>query len=536
MKIKLKTYIVLIISFFNFILLNNQIVKAETEIDYNKTYKIGVIDFEPYVNLNDKKEVSGYYIDLFDLIAEELNLNYEYVLVNNNEAINKVESGELDFSLGITITSERAERVSFNLNPIALEKFALYTNKDIDEQELYKLNGLRFGTVKGRSTDWILNFFEASNLDVKVVYGESYDEINEFIKDGKIDLLLDSAYKETNYNKIYEFVESQVYIASKKGNKEILNLIDKTIIDLNKKDAKIDKLYNSYFNLEKLKEERSKFLLEIVFKILIVMILLIILIKTLRVKIYEIKIKRALSLGKYKIKYSPIYRVSDKVVVGYEALLKNKKDNIVYSKEFIKDRRKDFIVFKSCIWILKDIIRTSPKIKNTEYFKDKDFYISISIPINQFKYERFICEIIKLAKENKVEKNTICLGIIGRAAINNINDISSNLKKLKEAGFIIALDDFGIEYSNLNIIQDLDIDIIKINKSFTLDLDKSLVKKEIILFISRIAKATNKFVILEGIESLEQEKNIKKIDSDKIYIQGNIYNEPLNINYINKII
>lgn len=535
MKINIKVYL-LIILVFCFTILNYKTVKAESYIDYNKTYKIGVINFEPYVKIDEENNISGYYIDLFDMIANELNIKYEYIAVNNEEAISNLETGELDFSLGITITEERTERILFSIAPIALEKYAIYTRIPINKYEVYKLDGLRFGTIRGRASDWILRFFEASNIEVELVYGNSYEEINNMLDNNKIDFLLDSAYKHSKYNKIYEFVESQVYIASKKGNKEILNLIDKTIIDLNKKDAKIDKLYNSYFNLEKLKEERSKFLLEIVFKILIVMILLIILIKTLRVKIYEIKIKRALSLGKYKIKYSPIYRVSDKVVVGYEALLKNKKDNIVYSKEFIKDRRKDFIVFKSCIWILKDIIRTYPKIKNTEYFKDKDFYISISIPINQFKYERFICEIIKLAKENKVEKNTICLGIIGRAAINNINDISSNLKKLKEAGFIIALDDFGIEYSNLNIIQDLDIDIIKINKSFTLDLDKSLVKKEIILFISRIAKATNKFVILEGIESLEQEKNIKKIDSDKIYIQGNIYNEPLNINYINKII
>ena len=534
MKINIKVYLFIIVVFC-FTILNFKTVKAESYIDYNKTYKIGVINFEPYVKIDSENNISGYYIDFFDMVANELNLKYEYVAVNNEESISKLETGELDFSLGITITEERAERILFSVSPIALEKYALYSRIPINKSQVYKLDGLRFGAIRERAADWILNFFEASNIKVEVVYADSYEEINNMIDNNEIDFILDSAYKNSKYNKIYEFVESQVYIATQKDNKELLNLIDQTIVDLNKKDAKIDKLYNSYFDLDKLKEENSKLLLEIVFKILIAIVILIVLIKSLRTKIYEIKIKRALSLGKYKINYLPIYRVSDKVVVGFEALLKNKNNSIIYSKDFISDNKKNVIVFESCIWMLKEIIKSYSKIKANKYFKDKDFYISLSIPINQFKNKKFVDEIINLANDNNLIKNTICIGIIGRIVVDNLKEIKDNLNRLKEAGFIMALDDFGIEYSNLNIIQDLDIDIIKIDKTFTYDLDKSLIKREIILFISRIGEAKNKSIILKGINNLEQEEKIKEIDSDKIYVQGSLYSDELDIAIINNL-
>lgn len=533
MKIKLKTYIILIVSFFNFILLNNQIVKAETEIDHNKIYKIGVIDFDSYVKVNDKKEVSGYYIDLFNLIAEELNLNYEYVLVNNIESINKVESGELDFSLGITITSERAERVMFNLNSIALEKFALYTNKNINEHELYKLNGLRFGTVKGRATDWILNFFEASNLDVKVVYGESYDEINDFIKDGKIDLLLDSAYKETNYNKIYEFVESQVYIAANKNNKILLNEIDKIITKLNNdKDNKIEELYNSYFNKELLKQENILKNIKIFIYAIIIGLLLVILIINIKKIIYKIYIRSLLKSEIYKMYYQPIYKLGYKSILGLEGLL---DQNTKHKDNLIKKIKDIGIAHEVFIWKLNKVINDYKKIENYHNIKS-NFYISLNIPIVLLENERFIHSIIRLLNESKFKKNSICLEIIGGISNKNINNVSKNIDILKDAGFMIALDDFGIEYSNLNIIQNLNVDVIKVNRNFTKDINKSIVKSEIVSFILKIATAKEKVVILEGIDNLEQHKKIKEIENYDIYVQGNFYSKPMSINDINKII
>ena len=87
MKLKISLIILIIIP----ILLINKLQELKLIIMMKKVYKVGIIDFTPYSGVNENGEFEGYYIDFFDLIAEELDFKYEYVEVNNFEAINKLE-------------------------------------------------------------------------------------------------------------------------------------------------------------------------------------------------------------------------------------------------------------------------------------------------------------------------------------------------------------------------------------------------------------------------------------------------------------
>ena len=536
MKRNLKAFLFILMLISTLFISKN--VKAETNDYNNKIYKIGVIKLDPYVDLNEKGEFEGYYIDLFDLIAKELNLKYEYVLVNNAEAINKLENGELDFSLGITITDSRAEKLIFNVYPIAYEKYALYTNKNINSYNLNELNGLRFGAIKERATDWILDFFEASNINIEIVYGESRDEINELLDNGSIDLILDSAYKKTKYKKIYEFVQSQVYIAGNKNNKELMNNIDNAIIKINNtEENKIDNLYKSYFDKDTLKKEKIEKALSILLEFMFLIIMIIILLPILRKGLYKVYVKMKLKSKRYSIYYEPIYKAKSNEIAGFEVILKDeiKNEYLTYSKGILSRYKENYMIYDLCILELEKIISDYNKIKNYVHLSESDFYISLNIPINQFKNNRFVNKAIKILNKSKLHKNSICIEVMGNINIKNINNIIKNIKRLKEAGFIIAIDDFGIEYSNLNMIQELDIDIIKIDRTFTSNMYKSSVKNEIILFISRIGKAQNKLVVLEGIDELEQYKKVNEIDNDKLCVQGSFYSNPISIEDINKV-
>ena len=533
MKINLKAFFFILIVTTTLLISKN--VKAETNNYNDKIYKIGVIKLESYVDINEKGEFEGYYIDFFDLIGKELNLKYEYVLVSVVDAINKLESGELDLALGITITESRIEKLIFNVNPMGFEKFALYTNKNINSYNLNEMNGLRFGAIKGGATKWILDFFKAANINVDTVYGDNYYEINDWIDNGSIDLILDSAYKETKYKKIYEFVEAQVYIAANKNNKELINSIDEAIVRINKTERnKIDNLYDSYFHKDKVKKEKY-------LSILVIFIFLIVLIRMLfpilKKVFYKIRVIKLIKEESYSIYYQPIYKAKSKKIVGAEAILKDKRTNeyLIYSKDLLLKFKDSSSISYVCLWELEKIISNYNEVKNYNSISKDDFYIALNIPINQFKKNNFVNSLIKILDKSKLHKNSICIEVLGNINIKNINDIIKNIKRLKEAGFIIAIDDFGIEYSNLNMIQDLDIDIIKIDKTFTSNMNKSLIKNEIILFISRIGKAQNKLIVLEGIDELEQYKKVKEIDNDKLCVQGSFYSKPIPIEEINKL-
>jgi EAL domain-containing protein (putative c-di-GMP-specific phosphodiesterase class I) len=97
---------------------------------------------------------------------------------------------------------------------------------------------------------------------------------------------------------------------------------------------------------------------------------------------------------------------------------------------------------------------------------------------------------------------------------------------------MIAIDDFGVEYSNLDILEKLDFDIIKLDKYFIDDIEDSEVRKLIMNFLSELTIITGKAIIAEGVEKISQRDAIKKIKNDKFYIQGYIYSKPVSIDDI----
>lgn len=102
------------------------------------------------------------------------------------------------------------------------------------------------------------------------------------------------------------------------------------------------------------------------------------------------------------------------------------------------------------------------------------------------------------------------------------------LSSLKAAGIQIALDDFGTGYSSLSYLKVLDIDYLKIDRSFVQNLTAS--NKDFVLCqaILSIAKSFGYKVVAEGIETVEQEKLLCEIGCH--YLQGFLYSKPIPAN------
>lgn len=98
------------------------------------------------------------------------------------------------------------------------------------------------------------------------------------------------------------------------------------------------------------------------------------------------------------------------------------------------------------------------------------------------------------------------------------------MDKIKEKGFMISIDDFGTGYSSLSMLQNMPIDIIKIDKVFVDKADLKS-KKNIINYIAYIAKHLDVKTIVEGVETKEQAEFVKELKCD--IIQGYYYSKPI---------
>ncbi|MGG7141923.1 EAL domain-containing protein [Clostridium nigeriense] len=256
----------------------------------------------------------------------------------------------------------------------------------------------------------------------------------------------------------------------------------------------------------------------------------------LRMLLKRKKIDKQLKYNRYILYYQPIYDPIKEVVVGFESLLrlKDKNNNLISPERFIPEIDKNNMMADVTIWIMKRVITDYKEIKNYNCI-DNNFYISLNLSIDEILNNKFVDEAIEILKEANLENKSICLEIVEKVGIKNLHKIMENLSKLKNAGFKIAIDDFGTEYSNLDVLEKLDADIIKVDKNFVDGLGKHLIKDEIILFILRIAEKAKKYVVLEGVENKDQDNIIKSFNSKYVFVQGFFYSKPMPIEDINKL-
>ena len=528
-------YFVFIILFINILSIN---VYSQNENIKDKI-KIGVYEYDPYIIVDDEGHISGYYNDFFNLLKKHYDFEYEYIVCSISDGLKKLEDGYIDIMPGIPIDIKNSEDIIFNKNSISKEKFGIFTNKDININDLEKFNVVRVGLVEDDyNAEWILDYFKSNNINIEVVFDEDYEGLEKLIEEDKIDVMIDSAYKNSKYNKIYEFVGHQVYLAGNKNSESILNDMDRAIDKFGLKEKyKINKLTNKYFNEEYNIVSFKEIVLLIIITVLSLMIILFLIIPRIKKNIIRNKIKNRINNNQYLLQYQPIYNPRNKEIVGFEGLLRlvDENNKIIPTYKFIPEIEKNNMLFDVSIWILEKAIKDYKKIKNFECMNEKDFYISINLSLNELENDKFVKNAIETLYKSNLEKNKICLEIIERVKANDIDKIKSNIKYLKDAGFKIAIDDFGVEYSNLDILEMLDIDIIKVDKNFIDGIGENIIINEIILFICRIASVKNRFIVLEGVEEEYQDIIIKNINNDFLYVQGYYYNKPMYIEDIEKL-
>ena len=118
----------------------------------------------------------------------------------------------------------------------------------------------------------------------------------------------------------------------------------------------------------------------------------------------------------------------------------------------------------------------------------------------------------RILDKTGVNPKNIVLEITESFAINDMQRVMDIITGLKKLGPRIALDDFGTGYSSLNYIKQLPLDIIKVDKTFIVDLSKTIGTK----------------IVVEGVEHKEQFELLKSLGVD--YIQGYYFGKPVPAN------
>ncbi|WP_415321564.1 EAL domain-containing protein [Clostridium perfringens] len=531
---KNKRFIMLILFFLVFIMLflcHGSIINKEQR---KTLVKIGFYDDYPHFYIDHKANVCGYYKDITEKLAKKLNFKIEYVNGKAPDLLKELKNGEIDLVFGINKLPEREEFFEFTNKPINDELKLIYTNTDIKYGDLEALNGMKMGYIEGElDNEWILEYLRKRNINVELVKGYSYKAIKTLLADNKVDFIVDNPdsdikNKGENIREIFQFSSGPKYIVANKNNNELIKKIDGVLSTIN---------LNGYLGNNHYFKQIHNFIIATTNKnviILIIFIICIIMFKRVKKIIVKIlkkkKICNDLKKDNYTLYYQPIVDFKHNIVRSVEALLRLRKDGkLLTPYYFMKDIEDANMMKEITLWVLNRVIKDYNIIKFYENINEKDFYISLNVSFNEIKDREFLKKIVKIVNDSKIIKNSICLEIIEKFGVEEIEKIQENIKFLQDNGILIAIDDFGVEYSNLDLLKKIDSNIIKLDKFFADGINDSEISLKVIDFILDICRLSDKSIVIEGIEEKEQVDIIKTFLYEKIYIQGYYFSKPLDI-------
>jgi diguanylate cyclase (GGDEF)-like protein/PAS domain S-box-containing protein len=240
--------------------------------------------------------------------------------------------------------------------------------------------------------------------------------------------------------------------------------------------------------------------------------------------------KQAIEENQFYLNYQPQLDAKTQEIYGVEALIRWDHPTLgsVEPSEFILVAENSGFIKEIGRCVFEKIAEDYQQLMSIH----KDFKISINVSSKQLEDKGFEAEVRNFIENNHIKPESIIVEVTETALMHDFDKISSLMARLVELGIGFALDDFGMEYSSLNYLKNLDISSIKIDKNFVHDMCENKVSAAIISAIVKLALSLNISLIAEGVETKAQYERLSKEGCS--YIQGYYFSKPVGLSALLK--
>ena len=237
------------------------------------------------------------------------------------------------------------------------------------------------------------------------------------------------------------------------------------------------------------------------------------------------EIRTAIVKNQFELFYQPIFSIDGKSVPKAEALIRwnHPERGLIGPNEFIPVAEKNGLINDIGQWV------KSQAIQDTVQFNVlSEKAIQVSVNTSPLEIDRAGCwvdEWIVASKKYQLPANTILIEVTENTLMDPDSSIQRQLKRLSTINIDIAIDDFGVGYSSLAYLQRLDIDILKIDRSFINDIESNDNSIALVKAIITMAHNLDVMVVAEGVETQKQYDLLKQLACD--YIQGYFFSKAI---------
>lgn len=249
----------------------------------------------------------------------------------------------------------------------------------------------------------------------------------------------------------------------------------------------------------------------------------------------EAELRIALQEEQFELYYQPQINLNNGTLIGYEALLrwKHPERGFIPPSEFIPVAEDSGLILPLGEWVLRYACKDIKQFRR-EGLLPSDGHVAVNISPRQFHDPNLVTVIKDMIDSAGIESKQLQVEITENLLMENVEATIATLNMLKELGIILAIDDFGTGYSSLNYLKRLPIHVLKVDRSFVMDIPADKDDMEITSAVIAMAHKLGLTVVAEGVEIVEQAEFLKENLCD--FAQGFYYGKPMSVVDLYKVI
>ena len=237
----------------------------------------------------------------------------------------------------------------------------------------------------------------------------------------------------------------------------------------------------------------------------------------------------------FLLHYQPVLDLATERVVGVEALLRwrHPTRGIVQPADFIPIAEESGLIVELGRWVLEQACRQVASWRDTTP-DGQELTVSVNVSARQLQHPDFVHDVRVALDAAALDPRRLVLEITENVVIGDHVAVGEMLEALQLMGVRLALDDFGIGYSSLSMLEALPFDALKLDRVFVSRIGASSSSAPLVRAIADLGAALHLDVIAEGIENHLQMTELRRLGVRRG--QGTFFANPLEARQVEQLL
>ncbi|MFD2091190.1 putative bifunctional diguanylate cyclase/phosphodiesterase [Blastococcus deserti] len=227
--------------------------------------------------------------------------------------------------------------------------------------------------------------------------------------------------------------------------------------------------------------------------------------------------------GQLEVHYQPTVRLADGRTTGFEALVRwnHPERGLVPPVEFVPLAEETGAITGIGRWVLREALR-----QGAAWMAETGAPLRMAVNLSprQFQDGDVTADVVAALEETGFPAAQLTLEVTEGVLVRDVDSVVTQLDALRSLGIRIAIDDFGTGFSGLSYLRHLPADILKIDRSFVMDLPRGRSAATLITSIVELARTLGLDVVAEGVETEGQRRALAELDCG--LAQGYLFARP----------